>query len=63
MASLLEHTLPNTLLLGMENGTNSLENNLAFSLKVKHTPIMCPTYSPQHLPKRNVSYVLAKTCK
>ena len=40
-----------TLVVGMQNGTNTLEKHLAFFSKVKHTPPIWPIL--RYLPKRN----------
>ena len=38
----------------MQNGTDTLENNLAASYKIKHTLTVCPTNpTPSYLSERN----------
>lgn len=39
---------------GMQNGTDTLENNLAVSYKIKHALTIWPTNpTPRYLPERN----------
>lgn len=53
-----------TWLVGVQNGSATLENNLVVSYKAKHTLTIWPS-SPttQNLPKRNETLYLYQTCK
>ena len=43
-----------TLLVAMQNGAATLENNLAVTQKVKYTHTVFPSHAmPRYLPKRN----------
>ena len=42
------------LLVGLQNGTATLENDLEISYKIEYMLTMCPkNFSPMFLPKRN----------
>lgn len=54
---------PHSLLIGIENGTVSLENSLAVSQKVVHRMTKQPiSFIPRYLPKRNIHKRLIHEC-
>lgn len=45
-----------SLLLGMQNGTNTLDNCLVVPQMVKHSYRMIQgIYTPRHMPRRNIN--------
>ena len=53
MVRMLSKRNSGTLLVGMQNGTASLEDSLVDSYQMKHTlTILSRSWSPRYLPKR-----------
>ena len=50
-----------TLLVGMQNDTTTLENGLTVSFRVKHTlTLWSRNHTPRYLPKRNENLTLTE---